>query len=171
MGNLTVLALRIVLTVAMGGALFVQAVMIPMVAVNEADPGGLTGQGVTFIVILELGLAAFQVVAVCVWKLLTLVRKGRVFSHAAFRYVDVVIGACVAAAVLTFGLSLIAGVSARATTGEDEIAPGMILLVGGLSVVIAGIALIVLVLRQLLAQAIDRDTEASRLQSELDEVI
>ncbi|GAB3994732.1 hypothetical protein GCM10029992_10040 [Glycomyces albus] len=50
-------------------------------------------------------------------------------------------------------------------------APGVVLLIVGIAVVIAWIALIVLVLRQLLAQAIDRDTEANRLRSELDEVI
>ncbi|MBT2535360.1 DUF2975 domain-containing protein [Arthrobacter sp. ISL-69] len=34
---------------------------------------------------------------VCVWRLLTMVRRGTVFSHAAFRYVDVVTGAVAAA--------------------------------------------------------------------------
>ena len=38
--------------------------------------------------------------AVCVWRLLTMVRRGTVFSHAAFRYVDIVIGAIAAASVL-----------------------------------------------------------------------
>ena len=36
---------------------------------------------------------------------------------------------------------------------------------------VAGIALMVLVLRMLLAQAVARDTEAQHLQAELDEVI
>lgn len=171
MGKLTVLALRIVLAVALGGSLFVQVVMIPMVSVNEADPGGIDGRGVTLIVILELGLLAFQVVAVCVWRLLTMVRKGEVFSHAAFRYVDVVIGACAAATLLTFGLGTLAASWNRSVSVEEEIPPGMVLLVGGVGVIVAGIALIVLVLRQLLAQAIDRDTEANRLKAELDEVI
>jgi hypothetical protein len=38
-------------------------------------------------------------------------------------------------------------------------------------VAILGVALIVLVLRMLLAQAVARDTEASQLRAELDEVI
>jgi hypothetical protein len=37
--------------------------------------------------------------------------------------------------------------------------------------VMAGIALVVLVMRMLLAQAVDRDAEAQHLRSELDEVI
>jgi hypothetical protein len=36
---------------------------------------------------------------------------------------------------------------------------------------IAGVALVVLVMRTLLAQAVDRDAEAKHLRSELDEVI
>jgi hypothetical protein len=42
---------------------------------------------------------------------------------------------------------------------------------GGIGVAILGVALIVLVLRMLLAQAVARDGEALRLQAELDEVI
>ena len=37
--------------------------------------------------------------------------------------------------------------------------------------IVAGIALIVLVMRMLLAQAVARDAEANHLQAELDEVI
>ena len=47
----------------------------------------------------------------------------------------------------------------------------MVLLIGGAAVMVAGIALIVLVLRMLLAQAVARDAEAHHLQAELDEVI
>jgi hypothetical protein len=47
----------------------------------------------------------------------------------------------------------------------------MVLLIGGAGVLVAGIALIVLVLRMLLAQAVARDAEAHHLQAELDEVI
>ena len=45
------------------------------------------------------------------------------------------------------------------------------LLVGGAGGLVAGVALIVLVLRMLLAQAVARDAEAMQLQAELDEVI
>jgi hypothetical protein len=51
------------------------------------------------------------------------------------------------------------------------VAPGVVLLIGGLGVLIAGVALIVRVLRLLLAQAVARDAEAQQLRSELDEVI
>jgi hypothetical protein len=41
----------------------------------------------------------------------------------------------------------------------------------GIGVAILGVALLVLVLRTLLAQAVARDVEAARLRAELDEVI
>jgi hypothetical protein len=44
-------------------------------------------------------------------------------------------------------------------------------LIGGLGALVAGVALVVLVLRMLLAQAVARDVEAQHLRSELDEVI
>ena len=116
------------------------------------------------IVTTVLGIVTIQVTLVCVWRLLTMVRRGTVFSHDAFRYVDVVIGAIAAAALLTFGLGVILA------PGEAA-APGMVLLIGGAGVLVAGVALIVVVLRMLLAQAVARDTEAHRLQSELNEVI
>ena len=49
--------------------------------------------------------------------------------------------------------------------------PGIVLLIGGAGVLVAGIALIVLVMRMLLAQAVARDAEAHHLEAELDEVI
>ena len=45
------------------------------------------------------------------------------------------------------------------------------LLICGASLLIAGVALIILVLRVLLAQAVARDAEANQLRAELGEVI
>ena len=73
--------------------------------------------------------------------------RGTFFSHAAFRYVDVMIGAAAAAAVLAFALAAV-------LAPGDAVAPGAVLLVCGGAVVAAGIGLIVVVLRTLLAQAI-----------------
>lgn len=52
-----------------------------------------------------LGIGTAQVALVCVWRLVTAVRRGTVSSHAAFRYVDVVIGAIVGAAVGWFAVT------------------------------------------------------------------
>jgi hypothetical protein len=166
MGNLTILALRIVLAMVLAGSLFVQAVMVPLLAtdLNEDFGSDVADVSVPFIVITVLGIVTIQVTVVCVWRLVTMVRRGTVFSHAAFRYVDVVIGAVAAASLLTFGLGVV-------LAPGETVAPGVVLLIGGMAVIIAGIALIVLVMRMLLAQAVARDTEAHHLQAELDEVI
>ena len=162
MGSLTVLALRIVLAIALAGSLFVQAVMVPLFWVDlEEAPAGVR---VPVVVIVLLGIVTMQVTAVCVWRLLTMVRRGTVFSHAAFRYVDIVIGAIAAASILTFGLAV------TLAPGE-AVPPGMVLLICGASLIVAGVALVVLVLRMLLAQAVARDAEAHVLRAELDEVI
>ncbi|GLW08683.1 transporter [Microtetraspora sp. NBRC 13810] len=165
MGKLTTLALRVVLVALLAGSLFVQTVMIPLLAVDlEELDADFSYLRLPLLVIMVLGVVTIQVVLVCVWRLTTMVRRGTVFSHAAFRYVDVVIGAVVAAALLTFALAVV-------LTPGEAVAPGMVLLICGGALAVLGVALVVLVLRMLLAQAVARDVEAVRLRAELDEVI
>ena len=168
MGSLTVLALRIVLAIALAGSLFVQAVMVPLFWVDlDEAPAGVR---ISLVILVVLGIVTMQVTAVCVWRLLTMVRRGTVFSHAAFRYVDIVIGAIAAASALMFAIAVVAAYNNR-TSPDDEVAPGVVGLICGASLVIAGVALVVLVLRMLLVQAVALDSTAKHLQSELDEVI
>lgn len=163
MGKLTVLALRAVLAALLAGSVFVQTVMTYLV-VRDLDEAELAYLRVPMAVIMVLFILSLQVVMVCVWRLLTMVKRGTVFSHAAFRYVDVIVGAIGAAALVTFALGFV-------LAPGDEVPPGMILLIGGAGVGILGVGLIVLVLRMLLAQAVARDVEATQLQAELEEVI
>ncbi|MFI2355573.1 MULTISPECIES: DUF2975 domain-containing protein [Streptomyces] len=163
MGKLTVRALRAVLVVVLAGSVFVQALMV-WVLVSGSDPedGSLPLTPLRVITILGIGTA--QVALVCVWRLVTMVRRGTVFSHAAFRYVDVIIGAIAAAALVWFAVTAL-----NAPGQRDD--PGVTLIMGGIGVAILGVALLVLVLRTLLAQAVARDVEAARMRAELDEVI
>jgi hypothetical protein len=161
MGKLTVHALRAVLVLVLAGTVFVQAMMVLALA-TKPDDGSLPLTPLRVIVI--LGMVSVEVALVCVWRLVTMVRRGTVFSHAAFRYVDVVIGAIVAAALVWFAVTVVNAPGQR----ED---PGVTLIMGGIGVAILGVALIVLVLRMLLAQAVARDGEAAQLRAELDEVI
>ena len=163
MGKLTVLALRLVIALVLAGSLFVQVWMVPLFSADLVEAGAPDGPRIALLAVVVLGIVCVQVTAVCVWKLLTMVRRGTVFSHGAFRFVDIIFGAIAAAAALMFGIAVI--------LAPGDIAPGIILLICGASVMIAGVALIVLVLRALLAQAVARDTEARKLRSELDEVI
>lgn len=165
MGKLTILALRVVLAMVLAFSLFVQVVLVGQLAIDPAEfDAGVAGRGIPILVITVLGVVTVQVVLVCVWRLLTMVRRGTVFSHAAFRYVDVVIGAIVAAALLVFAL-------AEVLAPGEAVPPGGILMMGGFGVAVLGVALLVLVMRMLLAQAVARDAEAAQLQAELDEVI
>lgn len=158
MGNMTIHALRTVLALALAGTLFVQIAMVPLLAADLAEFGpGIDAVRIPVIVMAILGIVAVQVVIVCVWRLATMVRRGTVFSTAAFRYVDVVIGAVTAAALLLFGLGVVLA------PGED-VAPGVVLLIGGAGLLVAGMALVVLVMRKLLGQA-------TGMASELEEVI
>ncbi|MET9778043.1 DUF2975 domain-containing protein [Streptomyces sp. NPDC006367] len=172
MGKPAMLALRAVLVVLLAGSVFVEAVMLPLIFMdmeNEAD--AVTSLRVPLITTLFLGTVAAQVILVCVWRLLTMARRGTVFSHAAFRYVDVVTGAFATGAVLVWVFGLLLSMINAGGPEEDQVAPGIVLLVGGVGLAVLGVALIVLVLRTLLARAVDRDLEASRMRAELDEVI
>lgn len=161
MGKLAVSALRVVLGMVFLGTVFVQAGMVWALAAKP-DDGSLPLTPLRVITI--LGMVAVQVALVCVWRLVTMVRRGTVFSHAAFRYVDGVIGAIVAAALGWFAVTAI-----NAPGQRDD--PGVSVIMAGIGLAVLGVALIVLVLRMLLVQAVARDGEAAELQAELDEVI
>ena len=163
MGNLTVQALRAVLAVVLTGAVLIQVLMVwTLISGNDPEDGSLPLTSLRLITI--LGMVTVQVALVCVWRLVTMVRRGTVFSHAAFRYVDIVIAAIVAAALVWFTVTAI-----NAPDQRDD--PGVTLIMGGIGVAILGVALIVLVLRMLLAQAVARDVEVTQLKAELNEVI
>ncbi|WP_318216169.1 DUF2975 domain-containing protein [Streptomyces sp. SCL15-6] len=161
MRKLTVNVLRAVLVVVLAGTGFVQVSMVWALATDpEAGTLPLTPLRVMTI----LGMESAQVALVCVWRLVTMVRRGTVFSHAAFRYVNGMIGAIVAAALLWFTVTAL-----NAPGQRDD--PGVTVIMGGIGVAILGVALIVHVLRMLLAQAVARDVEAAQMQAELAEVI
>ena len=163
MGKLTVYALRAVLVMMLAGSVLIQAGMVwALVSGGDQEDGSLPLTALRVITI--LGLVSVQVALVCVWRLVTMVRRRTVFSHATFRYVDVLIGAIVAAALVWFAVTII-----NAPGQRDD--PGVTVIMGGVGVSILGVALIVYVLRMLLAQAIARDVEATEMQAELDAVI
>ena len=163
MGRLTVHALRAVLAVVLTGSVLIQVLMVwTLISGNDPEDGSLPLTSLRLITI--LGMVTVQVALVCVWRLVAMVRRGTVFSHASFRYVDIVIGAIVAAALVWFTVTAV-----NAPGQRDD--PGVTLIMGGIGLAMLGVALIVLVLRMLLAQAVARDVEASRMQAELDEVI
>jgi len=88
-----------------------------------------------------------QVVMVCTWRLLTLVSESSIFAPESLRYVDVMVGASLAASAL-FAAAFVTLSAANATGG-----PGVaFLLIAGTGGSL-GIALILSVMRSLLTQA------------------
>lgn len=161
MGTVTIAALRVVIALALVGSLIVQTVGVPLVwnDLEGAEPWGR----IALVIIAVLGVATLQVFGVCVWMLLTKVRRGSIFQPSSFRQVDAIIAAIVAAAVFAWLLA--------ALLAPGEAAPGIVALIGGVGVVLAGMALLVVVMKALLRQAIARDAEATALRSELDDEV
>ena len=121
MGTVAIVLLRVVIALSLAGSLFVQVWMMPIIWRDlEGVPDWLRATAITLLV---LGILSLQVVAVCIWQLLTMVRRGSVFSDAAFRYVDIVIGA------ITAGSVIIAVIAVTLAPGGT--APGIVGLICG----------------------------------------
>lgn len=157
----TILALRVIIVLSLIGSLVVQTVIVPLLWMDLA--GESLGIRIAVASIIVFGVLTMQVFAVCVWQLLTLVRRGAVFSEASFRYVDVIIGAVLAAAADVFALAVL--------LARGEAAPGVVGIICGFALVLGGMALLAVVMRALLAQAIRQDEQARTLRTELDGVI
>jgi hypothetical protein len=161
MGQFTLVVLRGVIAVALAGSLAVQGVLVPLLWIDlEGTPDWFR---VSIVVLVVLGILTLQVAAVCIWQLLTRVRRGSVFTPGSFRYVNVIIGAISTAAVVVALMAV--------ALAPTAMAPGAVGLVCGLALVVAGIALLMVVMRALLVQAVDREAEAGHLRSELDGVV
>lgn len=161
MGKATILALRVVIALALAGSLVIQTFIVPAIWVDLA--GEVLWARITFVTLIVLGVVTMQVFAVCVWQLLTKVRKGSVFSESSFRYVDIIIWTIAAAAALTFAMAVL--------LAPGPVAPGIVGLICGAALVLGGMALLVVVMKNLLRQAIEREAEASALRTELNEMV
>lgn len=170
MSALSIQILRVIIVIALAGSLVVQVLLVPSAYRDLTPPGGGGPLALVLAVIAVLGVLSLQVIGVSILRLLVLVRRGRVFSPRAFRWVDLIIGAVGAEAVLVLGVAVTAAIANRTHPG-DELAPGAIRMICGAALVVAGVALVITVQRQLLVQAVEARDRAATLQSELDEVI
>jgi len=168
MATWAVRALRAIIGIALIGSVVVQFGLIVLLWVDgEIEPLSVR---IAVATIWFLGICCLQVIGISVWRLVTMVQGGTVFALAAFKYVDAVVAAIASGAVLIFGFAVVARFWNHSTPG-DEVAPGLVLLICGAALVAGGVALVVYVLRALLAQAVELESTAKNLQSELDEVI
>lgn len=165
MGKLSILTLKVILAVVLAGTLFVQLVMVPMIVLNSDSPTGAEQvTEISFLCYLVLAGLIIETCVYCVWKLATRVKRGTVFNPVSLTYVSPIIIAIALGAALTFTFAAILAQS-------SDIAPGVVLLFGGLGVLMVGICTIVVVLRQLLDQATMTEVQAAQLRTELGEVI
>lgn len=161
MGTVTIFTLKALIAVSLVGSLVVQLVFLPLVWADLA--GEPTVARVSLVALAAIFVLTLQVSAVCIWRLLTMVRSSSVFSLGAFRYVDTIIGAMAMAALTIFAFAVLLAPGAAA--------PGLVGLLCGASLVTAGGALLMVVMRMLLRLATQREAEAQSLRGELDEVI
>lgn len=161
MVTVTIFILKTLIAVSLIGSLGVQLLLLPLV---WADLAGVPMVArVALVALAAIFVLTLQVSAVCIWRLLTMVRSGSVFSQGAFRYVDTIIGAMAVAALTIFVLAVL--------LAPGSAAPDLIGLLCGATLVTAGGALLMVVMRMLLRLATQREAEALSLRGELDEVI
>lgn len=168
MNPLATKLLRLVIVLLLLGIGVAQFAVLPELAASLAHlyPEAADLRSPALVVSI-IGLVPAQVVLLCVWRLLTLVRRDAVFSPAAFRWVDAIIWAAFAACLLAIGLfAWLTG-----STLDSGMQPGIALALLGCVVVAGGVGLLVVVLRGLLAKAVGWKGEAAVLQAELDEVV
>lgn len=151
------LPLRVLLALLFAGLLVGQVMSIPgQFAYMAQEQPDLAHLRWPFTVIGILGLACVQVVVVCTWRLLTMVKDDRIFTEASLRWVDPILWAAAVAWVL------LATVFVLMLPFWDG--PGTPALVLGMLTIGAVFGLLLLVMRSLLLRA-------TSLRTDMDAVI
>lgn len=158
MHKATIVSLKVVIVAMIALLLACQLFMVPGVARQSAENyPDLSYLQVPGIIVAVLFLLCVQVVLVCVWRLLSMVRMSVIFSDDAFVWVDIILGAIVLATLL-IAVSM-------ATLALSNVASPSVMLLCALGVVVgAGLALLIVVIRGLLRNA-------RQLQQDLSEVV
>ncbi|QAY60483.1 DUF2975 domain-containing protein [Microbacterium protaetiae] len=157
MRDVAVILTKALIVVLFAALLVCQIVLLPVLAGDVAhDAPEFAGLQVPGVVLTVLLLVCVEVMLVCVWRLLSMVAEDSIFRPAAFRWVDAIIIAVLVAVVLVVaGMILID----RAGAGTP------VALIGGILAIIVGlgIALVVVVLRELLRQAVQLEQDMSEV--------
>jgi hypothetical protein len=165
MSNLgrVIIPLRILLVLLFAGFVVAESLSVPGQFSHLAQENPELGAWPW--VLMALGillLVGFQIVIVCTWRLLSMVRADRIFSPESFAWVDVIVW------TMTIGWLVLAGVFAALTAyiyfTPELRDPGTPILLFGLVLTGGVVVLTVIVMRALLRQA-------TTLRSELEEVI
>jgi hypothetical protein len=158
MHRITIVSLKSLIAVLLALLALTQLVVVPIIAAEMAErlpplaflqwPGIIAAAA--FVLCLQAAL-------VCVWRLLTLAGEGVIFNVRAFVYVDVILTAIIVATLI-----VVATLGLLTAVGAASPSIALLCLLG--IVIGAVLALLVVVLRGLLRQA-------SQLESDLAEVV
>ena len=157
-----VVPLRILLAIVFAALVAAQIWALPAMLPDIADPS--LEQSVMRWVMLTasvLGLVCVQVVIVCTWQLLTLVRDDRIFSTSALPWVNAIVGAIAVGWTMLFGTFVCAYYFIVDEVSDDPVLPALLLV---LLLVGAVVGLLMVVMRALLRQA-------TTLRSDMEAVI
>jgi len=157
MHRTTIVILQALIAGLIALLLFCQIVVIPQTAASMATlypefaqlrvPGILIG--------VAFALCA-QVLLVCVWRLLALVRVGSIFRSTSFVWVDVALGAVVVATLLVVGSLVVLQIA-----GASPPSISLLCVIG--VVVGSGLSLLIVVLRGLLRKATELEHDLSEV--------
>lgn len=155
--RIVVLLLRLVLVVAALWLVVLMVLSVPGELSDEPPSFGIPAQAVLTVVLLSV-----LAVIVCIWRLLTLVQRDRLFSAASRRWVDAIVWAlAIGWAVFAAGALVVTAVIFFTPEIRD---PGIPMALFGAVALSALPALLMVVMRGLLQQA-------TAYRAELDEVI
>jgi len=163
MQNFSLILLRIFLAVLFAFLLVMQVFSLPGQFSHSAQESPQTAL-VSWVLLAatELGALCLQVVIVCTWKLLSMVRRDRIFSEESLRWVNAIVAAFVAGWLILVAVS--ACLTAVIYFSPQLRDPGIPILLFGAVLVGSVFVLLVIVLRALLRQA-------TELRADMDIVI
>ncbi|HRN29669.1 MAG TPA: DUF2975 domain-containing protein [Terrimesophilobacter sp.] len=158
MHRATIASLKALLVAMIALLLACQVFVVPGMAREFADAfPDLNHLEIPGILVALLFLVCVQVVLVCVWRLLSMVRTSVIFSERAFVWVDIILGTMVLATLL-IAVSMV-------TLSLSSVASPTVMLLLALGVVVgASLALLIVVIRGLLRNA-------RQLQQDMSEVV
>ena len=158
-----ILPLRIALVLAFAFALVMEVMAVPgelMEHLSKAPEYAHLHW--PYFIVAELELIGFQVLIVCTWKLLTMIRKDRIFSEESSTWVNLIVRT-VFTGWIVFAVFSVYVVSVIYFTPEIR-DPGTPMLLFGILLVGAVLVMLIVVMRTLQRQA-------TTLRNDLDEVI
>lgn len=164
MHSLLVGALRVGIVAAALSGLFGQAVVIPTTAADEVDLfPPYEPYALPYVIAAILGVACVQAALGAIWMLLSMVERDAIFTPSAFRWVDTIIGAAVAATLIVLAVATHLALDTIPSPDDGMDVESALLAALVCGTVGAAFTLLMVLMRTLLAKAMDMQTELSEV--------